>query len=137
MRVTMESSRAKHVASPPVYLEKGGGVGQGFSGGHQQGRPHGPAQVSRGFNYSASSYKKRAPLEPRGPEAGDPKTPGAEAGEPGGSWSSGTLSPANSVRTPGPSRVGPSRARAWPKQVPGASRPHPASASARAARPPD
>lgn len=79
----METSRAKHDAPPPVYLEKGGGVGQGLRCGHQQGRPRGPARLSRTLTQPACLYKGGAPPGARGPEIGDPETPGAEAGEPG------------------------------------------------------
>lgn len=79
----METSRAKQDAPPPVYLEKGGGVGQGVRCSHQQGRPRGPARLCRSLNHPASPYKGGAPLGARGPEAWNPETPGAEAGEPG------------------------------------------------------
>lgn len=79
----METSRAKQDAPPPVYLEKSRGVGQELGCSHQQGRPRGPARLSRGLNHPASPYKGGAPPGPRGPEAGDPETPGRRLGSPG------------------------------------------------------
>lgn len=79
----METSRAKQDAPPPVYLEKSRGVGQELGCSHQQGRPRGPARLSRGLNHPASPYKGGAPPGPRGPEAGDSETPGRRLGSPG------------------------------------------------------
>lgn len=111
--------------------------GQGLGCSHQQGRPHGPARLSRGLNHPASRYKAGAP-----PGSDEPGSRRSRDGQGGGWGSPGQLAecdPQHRKQRPDTgdqSRVGPSGARAWPEQVPGASRPRPASAPARATRPP-
>ncbi|XP_039085502.1 basic salivary proline-rich protein 2-like [Hyaena hyaena] len=104
----METSRAKLDAPPPVYLKKSGGVGQGLRYSRQQGRPRGPAGLSRALTHPASRYKRGAPLQARGPEAGDPGTPGAEAGEPGSAGRTRPSAPPAALGLRGRARLAPS-----------------------------
>lgn len=80
--MTMEMSRAKHDAPSPVYLEKSGGMGAGLGCSHQQGRPPRPGTALQGL-YLALRYKAGSAPGPMSPEAGDPETARAEAGESG------------------------------------------------------
>ena len=100
--------------------------GQGLGCSHQQGRPHGPARLSRGLNHPASRYKAGAP--PGAEEPGSRRSPDAQGGGWGSPGQLAEFDPQHRKQLPdtgGQSRVRPSGARAWPEQVPGASRPRP------------
>ncbi|XP_033047263.1 translation initiation factor IF-2-like [Trachypithecus francoisi] len=132
----METSGAKRNPSPPpVYLEKGCGVRQWFRGSHPKGRPPArPALQGTQPSDLPPRTKGRAP-KARGPEAGDPKTPRVEAGEP--------RAAARARPSAGPAAPGLKTEHSWPlgdaRLTPAGARasgPRPASAPARAGRQP-
>ncbi|CAD7667997.1 unnamed protein product [Nyctereutes procyonoides] len=97
-------------------MEKGGGVGQGLGCGHQQGRPRGPAKLSRALHHPAPPYKGGERRWGEGP--GSRGSRDARGGGRGarGSRPSATLGPTGGARTRGRALLAP------PRRAPGQSR---------------
>jgi hypothetical protein len=73
----METSQAKHNApSPPVYLEKGGGMRQRLQDRHPRSRPRGRAWLCRGLSPLPPAGTTGSARERGARKLGIPRRPG-------------------------------------------------------------